>query len=118
MGEAGDKSASDGIVTGRHDDGNGLGRLLGCLGYGHAPHHHEVYRQAHQLGCQDWQFCYLLRIAGLDDDILALDVAQLTQPLLETHLLKSTLRRTELQEPDVRGFSWRLSLERQLPARR
>ena len=74
-----------GSPTASHDDGNRLRRGLGSLGRWRGYHDDEVHRQADQLRCQGREAIHLAGgPAVLDGDGLALNPAEIAQPLLES----------------------------------
>src|SRR5262249_13843857 len=71
-------------LTAVHHDRDGARGVLGSPGWGASPHHNHFYLQTHQLGRQIGEpLCAALRIAILDAQVLALDIAEVTQPLPE-----------------------------------
>ncbi len=83
--QARDEPVPHGIDTGRHDDGDGAGRVLGRQGGGGRPHNDEIYAQAHQVGSEVRPSLGMALVpADLEGNRLALDVAQVTQPLAES----------------------------------
>ena len=98
--KAGDESGRHRINNGHHDDGEGLGCLLGCLGSGRCHRKDGLHPQTDQFSRKVGEPIILpLRKSGLNDDILALHVAELAQPLPET--LESILGRRVSTEARV-----------------
>ena len=80
--QAGDEARPNRIATGRHDDGNGRGRLLGRLDCRSRPGDEDIHREADQLSGELGE-TVRRRLAVLKGEVLALAVAQRAQPLLE-----------------------------------
>lgn len=80
--EAGHQSRADWITTRGHDDGNRAGRLLGREGRRSGGSHDEINLEAHEVGGKlgesvEFQF----RKTMLDENVLALVVSELPEPL-------------------------------------
>src|SRR4030095_15291381 len=84
--QAGDESFRYRIIGGgRHHDWDRVGGLLGRADGGAAPGHNQVHLELDQLGRQVAEtFLTSLGIAVLNDKVLALDVAEIAQPLPES----------------------------------
>jgi hypothetical protein len=103
VGEAGHEAAAHGIGNLQHDDGDGRGRLPGGLGRTGHVRHDDIYSEPDQFRRERGQLViFALGRSPLDGDVLALDVAELAQPLPEG--LRCILRgRIEgQQDPDPR----------------
>src|SRR5262249_30756512 len=69
------------VSTGCHDNGNRCRRALGCKGRRSPLRHENVNVEAHQLCRQFWEPIVIpFGPAELDDNIPALDVAEITGP--------------------------------------
>ena len=82
MGEAGDQPSPNGLDDPHHDDGDGAGGLLGGTDLVGPNGHEEVNLATHEFRRESR--CALvppLRIPALDDEVLALDIPALPQPL-------------------------------------
>ena len=89
-----------GSTTATMTMGEGLGCLLGCLGSGRCHRKDGLHPQTDQFSRKVGEPIILpLRKSGLNDDVLALHVAELAQPLPET--LESILGRRVSTEARV-----------------
>jgi hypothetical protein len=79
MSEARDVSNADGIGMVGEYDGDRLGRLSGKLNGGRRRREDHVDVRTDQIGREVAQLVFAFRPAELDDDVLALDVAKVTQ---------------------------------------
>jgi hypothetical protein len=83
--QAGDKPVSDWIRGRQHDDRDSVGRVLRRAGHGgSAQGHNEIDLTLDQLGGQRGELRDVaLRVAELDDEILALHPAEVAQAVAE-----------------------------------
>jgi hypothetical protein len=82
--EARDEAGANGITNGNHDDGDRLGRVLGCRHALRPERYDDVHLEPDQLGRQTGQpVDPILRISIVDDDIVALNPPELAQRLPE-----------------------------------
>src|SRR5207249_4375372 len=80
--EAGDEPAPDWICVGRHYDGDCLGRVLGNTSYGSTICNDNVYLQMDKLSRELGGPIFLpFRKSPLNDDILSLNIAEVSQPV-------------------------------------
>jgi hypothetical protein len=70
---------ADGAGRLGEDNGNGLGRLSGRYDLGRCRHEDHIYPHADELGREIERLVRSLRPSVLDGDVLALDVAEVTQ---------------------------------------
>jgi hypothetical protein len=83
-GQARDHPGCDGIGHRPNDDRDRLGHLLGRQRAGHRCRHEDVHVQPDQLGDERGEALGLaLRRSVLNGNVVALDVAQVAQPLPE-----------------------------------
>ena len=89
--QAGHKPAPDGITDGNHDDRGCLRRLLGRQGRRRARGNEDIYLETNQLGRQAGESVGRPWCApAFNDDVLALDVTELAQPLTQwAHLVRT-----------------------------
>jgi len=74
----------DRIVTPQEDDRDRAGGVLSSAGRGESPGHQPRHRKPDQLGRQVVEpLCTPLRVAELNDHVLALDVAKVAEILSE-----------------------------------
>ena len=80
--EAGDDARGNSVADAHHDDGYRCGSLLGRKGSRCASGHEDVNLEPDQLGRQVGEAIKLPSAQpGLDDNVLPLHVAQITQAL-------------------------------------
>src|SRR5262249_24688371 len=92
---------ADGIGMGVEHDGDRPGRLPGRLDHRRRGGDDDVDVHADQFGCEVTQLLDALRPAELDDNGLALDVAEIAQPRPQRfHLARSRGSGGEMQIPD------------------
>jgi len=95
----------DGVGVVGEDDGDCLGSLSGGLHLGRRRREYDVDIHADQLGCQLRQLVDPFRPAKLNDNVLALDIAEIAQPRPQRLDPISVSRsKTETQEPDPRNL--------------
>jgi hypothetical protein len=83
LGEAGDEPGGH-RVTGNHDDGHGLGRLLCGHRRRRVRSDDGVHVEADEIGHESTKpLALALGGAGLDDEVLSLDPAEVAEPLPE-----------------------------------
>src|SRR5262249_61044584 len=100
LGEARDEPLPDGITDSHHNDGDRLGRLLGRQHRWRRHGGYDVHLEADQLGREVGEPLVLpLRPSVLHDDVLALDIAQVAQPLLEGLAICTANKRGARTEP-------------------
>src|SRR5215831_14798806 len=109
---------ADGIGMGVEHDGDRPGRLPGRLDHRRRGSDDDVDVHADQFGCEVTQLLDALRPAELDDNALALDVAEIAQPRPQRfHLARSRGSGGEMQIPDPSNLC-RLRARRKRPHRR
>src|SRR5258706_7909486 len=83
-GKAGNQSAPDRITNDRHNNRNRAGGFFGGLGSSTAFRNDNVHPETDQLGGEVGKAReHPLRISTLDDDVAALNIAEIAQRLLE-----------------------------------
>ena len=130
--EARDQPATHGVENPDHDDRDGARGLFGRADVPSRENHEEVELHADELSCESRRAIVLvLGVPALEDEILALDVPVLPQPLpqrlpLPVALHRATLRReirrpkrargTRCDRPAAAALPQRVSGTRRTPA--
>ena len=119
VGEACHESAAYRVAGGCHDDGNRGGRFLRCADRRRCDRDDDVHFQLYQL-CRQRRQSFELAVgrAPLDDQVLALDIAEGTHPFQECGGIARTERpAVQRQKAHVPDLAWLLSERRWRPGR-